>query len=378
MNVAIIGYGVVGSGVHAILKDGKLGIFVKRVLDLRPIDGLEGILTDNIGDILGDPSIDCVVEAIGGMHPALSYVISALRAGKHAVTSNKELISHALAPLLEGAGLHSVQLRFSASVGGGVPWLHNLTRHKRGDTILSVQGIANGTTNYVLDAMAHGADFDVALREAQRLGYAEQDASADLDGIDLQRKCAISASLAFDAVVEPQGILTLGIGSVRKSDMDACRERGLTIKAMMFAERAGDGVAAYVEPTLLGPDALCAHTPTNHNCISLCAEHAGHLSFFGQGAGRYPTAENVVQDLLDIKSGLAFGAKSVVPMAIRNDLEKHPYYVRTSEEGLLQGRIAERWGEAVVTEMVSVAEMHEIARQIKEKDPTAFFAGLPG
>ncbi len=376
MNIAIIGYGVVGGGVHALLQDGKLGIHVKRVLDLRKISSLGKMLTDNIGDIIYDPQIDCVVEAMGGVHPAMSYVAAALRAGKHVVTSNKELMSQALAPMIEGAAMHGTHLRFGASVGGGVPWLHNLLRQKRGEKILSVFGVVNGTTNYILDAMAHGLDFDSALLEAQRMGYAEVDASADLDGLDAQRKCAISAALAFDTIVETGDIPTLGIASIRKMDIDTFAAKGLTCKLQMHAARVEGGISAYVEPTLLGPDALAAHTPTNHNCISLCGEHSGLLSFFGQGAGRFPTAETIVQDLIDIQSSASNKSRGIEPMAVCNDQEVHPYYIRTARVDLVQEVFAEDWNGAVLTQPLSVPALHALVKQVRERDPDAFFAGV--
>ncbi len=376
MNIAILGYGVVGGGVHALLKDGKLGIQVKKVLDLRRIPDIGKLWTDNIGDILYDPNIDCVVEAIGGAHPALGYVAAALRAGKHVVTSNKEMLSQALAPLCEGAAEHGVQIRFGASVGGGVPWIANLIRQKRGEKILSVNGIVNGTTNYILDAMAHGLDFDAALLEAQKLGYCEVNASADLDGIDAQRKCAISASIAFDTIVETADIPTLGIATIRKADIDAFAARGLTCKLHMFAMRTDTGVCAFVEPTLLGPDALAAHTPTNHNCITLCGEQSGVQAYFGQGAGRFPTAETVVQDLLDIIAGNPQKAASFLPLPIENDKEKHAYYIRTARKDLVSHVRAEEWDGATLTPPMTVPELHELARAVREYDPDAFFAGL--
>lgn len=377
MNIAIIGYGVVGGGVYSLLKDGALGLHVKRVLDIRHIESLGNLLTDNIGDILFDPSIDCVVEAMGGTHPALSYVTAALRAGKHVVTSNKELLSQALAPLIEGAATHKVELRFGASVGGGVPWLHNLMRQRRADTILSVSGVVNGTTNYILDAMENGLDFDSALLEAQRMGYAEANASADLDGMDAQRKCAISASLAFDTIVETEDIPTLGIAAIRKADIETFAQRGLTCKLNMFAARTENGVCAYVEPTLLSRDVLAAHTPTNHNCITLCSEHSGVLSFFGQGAGRFATAETVVQDLLDIAERNALGRRTLRVLPIDNETEIHPYYIRTARPDLLQEVRDSEWNGAVVTAPLSVPALHRLLKQVRERDPDAFVAGLP-
>lgn len=376
MNIAILGYGVVGGGVHALLKDGALGIHVKRILDIRPLPELEGLLTDNIADILSDPDIDCVVETIGGMHPALSFVTAALRAGKSVATSNKELISHALAPLAEGAAMHNVQIRFSASVGGGVPWIDNVARQKRSDTLLAVSGIVNGTTNYILDAMEHGASFEDALGEAQAKGYAEANPSADLDGIDVQRKCAISASLAFDTILEPMHIPTLGISAIRKGDIDTFAAHGLTCKLMMHASRVSGGISAYVEPTLLTADALAAHTPTNHNCISLVGEHAGHLAFFGQGAGRYPTAQNILQDLLDIAANTVYRARGIQPATIENQHVQHAYYVRTTQPGPLAAYKAEAWGDGILTRPMGVSDMHTLARDLLAADPDTFIAGI--
>lgn len=379
MNIAILGYGIVGGGVHAILRDGSLGINIKRVLDIRPVGGLsKDVLTDNIGDIIADPQIDCVVETIGGIHPALGYITAALRAGKHVVSSNKELMSRSLAPILLGARAHQAQIRFSPSVGGGIPWLHNLIRQKRGDQILSIQGIINGTTNYVLDAMFHGSSLAEALASARILGYAEVDVSADLSGIDTQRKCAISAALAFDAPIEPDAIPTLGISTIQHDDVEAFRAKGLTCKLMMYAERADQSICTYVEPSLLGPESIESHTPSNYNCVTLCAEHAGRLSFIGQGAGRFPAAESVVQDLLDIslqEGSLNTGLEKEA--MIENSREIHAYYVRTTAPSSLENSIADRLGAGYITHPMPVPSMHALAKEILQKDHSAFFAGIP-
>lgn len=376
MNIAIIGYGTVGGGVHELLKDGRLGIHVKRVLDIRPLEGLEGMLTDNIAEILSDRSIDCIVETIGGMYPAMSYVTAALRAGKHVATSNKELVSHALAPLAEGAAMHNVQIRFSASVGGGIPWIDNLVRQKRGDILLSINGIANGTTNYILYAMQRGAEFEAALAEAQALGYAEFDPSADLEGTDVQRKCAISASLAFDTIIEPEAVPTLGIATIRKADMEAFAAHNVVCKLMMTASRLDDGaVSAYVEPQLLPLSEMAAHTPTNHNFLSVTGRHVGRLSFAGQGAGRYPTAANIIQDLLDISTRIVYRSRIVQPEEVHNEGVLHRYYVRAEGNPALPGPV-DVWGDGVLTAPMSVKAMHEMAKTLRASDPNAFVAGL--
>ena len=378
MNIAILGYGIVGGGVHALLTDGALGIRVKRVLDVRSIEGLDDLLTDNIADILGDPDIHCIVETIGGMHPALSYVTSALRSGKHVVTSNKELVSHGMAPLMEGAAMHGVQIRFGASVGGGIPWIAGIARQRRADRIQAISGITNGTTNFILDAMAHGAQFADALAQAQRLGYAEADASADLDGLDAQRKCAVSAAMAFDAVLETRDIPPLGISSIQRADMDAFASRGLVCKLMMHAARQDASLSAYVEPTLIGIDSLAAHVPTNHNYLCMDTVRAGRLGYFGQGAGRFPTAETVVQDLLDISAGVTYQARKAVPLPVQNDAVKHAYYVRTAVPGQFVAIRAEAWGAGILTQTVSVERMHDLARQARIEDPGVFIAGVQG
>jgi len=379
MKIAIIGHGVVGGGVHALLEDGRLGISVKRVMDRQPMKGIEHLFTDNIAEIVGDREIDCVVEATVGVHPALSFVMAALSAGKHVVTSNKELLSLNFTQLRDRAIAGGVQFFYSATAGGGVPWLHNLHRVKRGDTVLSVSGIVNGTTNFILDAMARGDGFNEALTQAQRLGYAESNPTSDLLGLDSQRKCAISASIAFDTWINPEDIPTLGIGQVTAADIAAFTARGLACKLLMFAERASDGVVAFVEPSLLPVDSLMARTETNHNCISLCAEYAGRLAFYGQGAGRYPTAHAIVQDLLDIQTKNFRKIRPITPMNVINNLEKHPYYVRTGRLSKLPATLcAERLGaDAMITNPMTVEAAHALAVKALKMDPGAFFAGIP-
>ncbi|MCL1796144.1 MAG: homoserine dehydrogenase [Clostridia bacterium] len=378
MKIAIIGHGVVGGGVHDLLKDGQLDIHVKRVMDRQPMKGMEHLYTDNIAEIIGDQEIDCVVEATVGVHPALSYVTAALNAGKHVVTSNKELLSLGFTQLRERAITGGVQLFYSATVGGGVPWLHNLHRVKRGDTVVSVSGIANGTTNFILDSMTRGDGFNEALTRAQRLGYAESNPTSDLMGLDTQRKCAITASIAFDTWINPEDIPTLGVGQVTAEDIAEFSARGYTCKLLMFAERAADGVAAYVEPTLLPKDSMMSHTDTNHNFIALCAEHAGRLAFYGQGAGRYPTAHAIVQDLLDIQTKNFRKLRPIVPMSVVNNLEKHPYYVRTGHLSKLPASLRAETlrDDAMITVPMTVEAAHALALKAQKKDPGAFFAGI--
>ncbi|MEG1017787.1 MAG: homoserine dehydrogenase, partial [Oscillospiraceae bacterium] len=205
MNIGIMGFGNVGRGAYNVISDKKTGLCVKRILDIGALPGYESLLTTKPADIFEDGEIDAVVESIGGIEPARSYVLAALRAKKHVVTANKQLISACGEELEAAAQENKVELRYSASVGGGIPWLFSLSRAARTDEIIEVGGIVNGTTNFILDAMTkQGADFDDTLKEAQRLGFAESDPSADIDALDSHRKCVISARCAFNAAVTEQ------------------------------------------------------------------------------------------------------------------------------------------------------------------------------
>ena len=210
MKIAIMGFGTVGSGAYENAKNAG-GIEVVKILARHGREGYEhlnDIITPDIDDIAGDPEIDLVVESMGGIEPAREYVLKCLRAGKHVVTPNKNLISACYSELMGEAEANGVKLRFTSAVGGGIPWLFNLLRTKRCDEILQVRGIVNGTCNYILDAMYDkGADFGEMLKIAQEIGYAEADPSADIEGTDTLRKTVISTNLAFDTAITEEDVL---------------------------------------------------------------------------------------------------------------------------------------------------------------------------
>ena len=343
MHIGLLGFGVVGGGVWALCAP-RDDLNVKRVLLRSPKEGLpEEVVTFNAEDILNDPEIDTVVEVMGGLHPAYEYVSAALARGKNVVTANKALIAAYYTELTALAREKGAALRCTAAVGGGIPWLTNLERVKRLDTVCAVGGIMNGTTNFIMDAM-HKApvDFPAILKEAQDLGYAEADPSADIDGDDIRRKLCISANIAFDAALEETAIPTFGIRTVTAADIAAFRAHGFACKLLARAESTDS------------------------------------QSFYGQGAGRFPTAENVVQDCLTVLSGKrGFYTDRAVPMFLTSG-EAHPYYVRTSApDAFLRGRTAETWDNgAVVTGAVDVYEMLAWAKAQREKDPGVFIAGI--
>lgn len=374
MQLGLLGYGVVGGGVHQWCQ-GRSDVAVKRVLVRSEKPEIAAIATRDIRDILDDPAIDTVVEVMGGLHPAYEYVTAAIAAGKHVVTANKALIAAYYRELTALAAEKGVALRCTAAVGGGIPWLVNLERVARLDEIESLGGIMNGTSNYIMDAMHRSSvDFAAVLKKAQELGYAEADPSADIDGDDIRRKLTISANIAFGAVLEESAIPTCGIRSVTAADIANFRAHGFVCKLLAYAGTAEEGVCAYIEPTLVDERDLEAAVPANFNLITYEAAQLGRQSFYGQGAGRFPTAANVMQDCLDIMAGRrSFYADRAVPTALDGSSEAHPYYVRfDGADPWLDTVTAERWDGAVITSAVNTYQMIVWAKA----HPGAFIAGI--
>ena len=379
MNIGLLGFGVVGGGVLELAQS-RGDITVSRVLLRSPKAGLpEGMATYDFSDILQDDAIDTVVEVMGGLHPAYEYVTAAMERGKNVVTANKALIAAYYQELTALAKEKGVALRCTAAVGGGIPWLVNLARVKRLDAVCAVGGIMNGTTNFIMDAM-HKApvDFPAILKEAQELGYAEADPSADIDGDDIRRKLCISANIAFDTLLREEDIPMFGIRTVTDEDIRTFQAHGFVCKLLATAKAAEGGVCAFIEPTLVASHDLEAAVPKNFNLITYYGEKIGRDSFFGQGAGRYPTAFNAVEDCLDILAGKrGFYTDAMRPTAVTNTEEAHPYYVRTAcPDEFLQSVTAERWESGIVTACVSVADMLRWGREQLKKDPTCFLAGI--
>ena len=317
---------------------------------------------------------------MGGLSPAFEYVAAAMKAGKNVVTANKHLVAHYYKELVSLAAECGVAFRCTPAVGGGIPWLVNLERVKRLDSVQSFCGIMNGTTNFILDAMhTDGSDFSEVLAEAQKLGYAEADPSADIDGLDIQRKAVISANVSFDACLSEADVPVFGIRSILSCDIAAAESRSRICKMLAFGEKSASGaVSCYVEPCFVPSGELEAAVSTNRNVISFVTELTGKESFYGQGAGRYPTAYNAVADCADIIGGVkGFYTSLVRDVPVDNNAASHPYYVRFSgSDEFLSSIEAEKCGEGVVTMPVPVAKMHAWAAKAKEADPGVFIAGL--
>ena len=378
MNIGLLGCGVVGGGILDFCA-GREDLTVTKVLVRRLRPDLGALAVTDIADIVSDEAIGIVAEVMGGLHPAYEYICAALKAGKHVVTANKAVIS-AYYPELTGLAREcGVSLRCTAAVGGGIPWLTNLERCKRLDSICELGGIMHGTTNFILDAMhASPVSFPEILKQAQELGYAEADPSADIDGDDVRRKLTISANIAFDALVQEEDIPMFGIRTVTDGDIRAFKAHGFVCKLLATAKAAEGGVCAFIEPTLVDSHDLEAAVPKNFNLITYCGEKVGRHSFFGQGAGRYPTAFNAVEDCLDIVAGKpGFYTQAMKPAPVLCGGEAHPYYVRTAcPDAFLQSVTVEQWGDGVVTACVSVEEMLRWGRAQLAKDPGCFLAGI--
>ncbi len=370
MVIGLMGFGTVGAGVYELAKRQK-DLTIRYVLDLREIGIPE--LTHRAEDLWEDAEVDTVIEVLGGLHPAYEFVSAALRAGKNVVTANKYLVATYYEELLSLSKEYGGTFRCTAAVGGGIGWLTALERVRRLEPVTAVEGIMNGTTNYILSNMTeNGLSFETALSEAQALGYAEADPSADIDGKDILHKLLLSANVAFDLTLNLEEIPVWGIRYITDGDIAAFKEHGLTCKIMGKSRRKDGKVAAYVVPMAL-PRSLAAAVPTNFNLITYETEYTGRMSFYGQGAGRYPTAANVVQDCLDLVAGTdTFYAKEFEKATVCNDVVRYQFYVRSKAE-LPKG---ERWGDGVVTPVMTVREMAELYQELKAVDEKTFVAAI--
>ena len=314
INVAILGFGTVGSGVYEILKknpdaiEKKAGdiLNIKYILDIRDFDDHpeRELFTKDYNDILNDESVKIVVEVMGGLNPAYDFTKSALLAGKTVVTSNKELVATYGTELIEIAKEKSVNYFFEASVGGGIPIIRPLNQCLAANEIQEINGILNGTTNYILTKMfSEGSTFEDALSEAQALGYAERNPSADVDGHDACRKTAILSSLATGKFVDYNNIPTEGIRNISTTDVFFADKIGYVIKLIGASSVDEHGkVTALVAPRLVSKENQLSDVNGVFNAILLKGDSLGDVMFYGKGAGKAPTASAVLSDVIDAVS----------------------------------------------------------------------------
>ena len=378
MRIALLGLGTVGYGVYEFLQK-RSDMEVACAMSLVVPDGVTCPIVKSIDDILSDESIDTVVEVIGGLHPAYEWVKGALSAGKNVITANKLLIARHYSELVSLSRERGVALRCTAAAGGGIPWLTSLKRCADQEPVIRISGIMNGTTNFILDTMHRtGGSFADALKEAQRLGYAEANPADDLNGADIRRKLVISSNIAYGGVVNEDDVAVEGIEHIQDVDIAAFKRMGRVCKLIAASRKLDGCIAAYIEPSLVPPSMPESAIPDNYNLISLTGRHIGKQSFYGQGAGRYPTAYNVLQDCVDVLGGVdCFYTDRLEPLRVDNSSVERPYYVRTNGlDKWLQTRIDKMLDCGIMTKAVSVTEIHAWARERRKTDPSCFIASL--
>ena len=311
VNIAVLGYGTVGSGVvevintnhESINKRAGQEINIKYVLDLRdfPGDPVQEVLVHDYEIIANDPEVDIVVEVMGGIEPAYTFVKRALESGKSVCTSNKALVAKHGPELMEIAKEKNINFLFEASCGGGIPIIRALNGSLTADEVDEITGILNGTTNYMMYKMAtEGSDFDVVLKEAQQKGYAEADPTADVEGYDACRKIAILSSLAYGKFLNYENVYTEGITKITPEDMVYAEELGMTIKLLGTSRKLGeDTFTALVAPFLVGQKSPLYSVNDVFNAVFVHGNMLGDAMFYGSGAGKLPTASAVVADVVD-------------------------------------------------------------------------------
>lgn len=329
IHIGLLGFGVVGQGVLQILSDNGPAIrsriaaspVVKKILvreldKLREVEVERELFTTNPDEVLGDPDIRVVVELIGGIEPARSWVLRALQAGKHVITANKALLAECGEELFHEAGMRGLDIYFEGSVAGGIPLLRALREGLASDRIEGVVGIVNGTSNYILDAMTRtGASYAEALADAQRAGFAEADPTLDVEGIDAAHKLALLALVSVGIRIDPAKIKREGITRVRPFDIRTAASLGYVIKSLAIGDFSEpERPLVRVHPALVPKDHILAGVHEAYNAVEVCSRALGQSLYYGRGAGRMPTGVAVVSDIIEVcrdivsfSAGLSWG-----------------------------------------------------------------------
>lgn len=382
LNVSVLGYGTVGSGVVEVLTTNsesiakKIGqeVNVKSILDLRdfPGDPFADKIVHDFNQIVNDSEVQIVVETMGGVKPAYDFVKACLEAGKSVCTSNKELVAKHGAELLALAKEKSINFFFEASVGGGIPIIRPINECVTGDVIQEISGILNGTTNYILSKMAsEGSDFASVLKDAQDKGYAEKNPEADVEGYDACRKIAILTSLAYGKQVDFEDIYTEGITKITDVDIKYAKTLGASIKIFGSSKNVNGKVYAKVAPVMIASDHPLYMVNDVFNGIFVKGNMVGDLMFYGSGAGKLPTASAVVGDVVAAAKNL----NTTVPMIWEQEkLEiadikdaSQRFFVRLSgDKAANESKVAETFGKVQVVDAGIAGEYAFITEEVKE------------
>jgi homoserine dehydrogenase len=341
-------------------------VAVRNVSKERPVALPDGVLTNDAAEVVHDKGVDVIVEMIGGIEPARSLIVDALKNGKPVVTANKELLANVGADLFAAAEAAGRDLLFEAAVAGGIPIIRPLRESLVGERITRVLGIVNGTTNYILTKMSEeGAAYGDALAEAQSLGYAERDPTADVEGYDAGAKAAILASIAFGATVVAGDVYHEGISGVTVDDIAFAHRLGYEVKLLAIAERSEDGrIAVRVHPAMLPKEHPLASVRESFNAVFVEGDSVGHLMFYGRGAGGAPTGSAVLGDLIDAAVNLRRGAHASVGMLPRASIRPID---EVRSEYYLNLEVADRPG--VLHAVSGVFAEHSVSIRSMEQEP---------
>jgi homoserine dehydrogenase len=365
LRIGFLGFGVVGTGTYRMLVDNRESISRKvgAPLDVakigirdpqKPREAPDALFTTDLEGIVDDPDIDMIIEVMGGVEPAGSLIERALRNGKHVVTANKELIAKRGGPLIRLAAANSLDLHFEAAVGGGIPLIQPLKHQLAGNDVLKLMGIVNGTTNYILTRMTEQRmSLEDALGEAQRLGYAEADPTADVDGHDAQCKLAILSGIAFGRETPVDCVYREGIRGLTADDIHFAGILGYRIKLLGIAEAIGPAVLARVHPTLLPKKHPLANVHDVYNAVQIRGDFVGDVIFSGRGAGSDPTGSAIVGDLIDVARNIRLGGAGnvIAPetggqfLTIDSLVSRYYLRMRVDDKPRVLGQIASRLGE---------------------------------
>ena len=377
VNIAVLGYGTVGSGVVEVIHTNherinqRIGdeLNVKYVLDLRdfPGDPIQEKLVHDFNVIVEDPDVQIVVEVMGGIEPAYTFVKRSLQAGKSVATSNKALVAKHGAELLSIARDKNINFLFEASVGGGIPIIRPLKQCLSGNHMTEVMGIVNGTTNFILTKMTQeGMEFKDALALATELGYAEADPTADIEGLDAGRKVAILASVAFNSRVVFNDVYTEGIAKITSKDIRYAKEMGRDIKLLGVARNTEDGIEAYVCPMLIPSSHPLATVNDSYNAVFVHGDAVEDAMFFGRGAGELPTASAVVGDIFDIVRNILIGCCGRIGCTCYKEIPVKKME-NTHNRYFLRLKVEDRCG--VLAEMTAIFAKYQVSlAQIIQKD----------
>lgn len=333
INVGLIGFGTIGTGVIKLLqKNGALiservgaEIKLKRIADIdittpRGVELPDGVLTTKADDILNDPDIDIVIELMGGYEPARTFLLRAMENKKHVCTANKALLATYGDDIFQSAGRNGVNIGFEPSVGGTIPVIKTIKESLIGNRIESIMAIVNGTSNFILSKMTdEGGSFATVLKEAQALGFAEANPTFDIEGVDAAHKLAILLSLSYGKKVRLEDLHREGISSISEQDIVFARELGYRIKLLAIAINRGEFIEARLHPTMVPFEHILANVNSNFNAFHIIGDAADSVFLYGQGAGMMPTASAVVSDVVDIARDILKGVSGRVPPRVLDE-----------------------------------------------------------